>query len=226
MQQAEGRSTVVGIFEDRAFAQRAIDELRASGFSDEQIGYAAREEQVLEGTNRDLAAGTVEGETQEETTKGVVVGGVAGGVLGAVVALLLPGIGPVLAGGVLLGILSGAAVGGAAGGLIGALMSMGIPEDEAQRYSKHVEVGRIIVTVAADGRAKDALEILRRNGAIEANDRFGQEVQPDFLASSRATDIDTSPKEPVADPSQDDSFFTQPSGIDTWDDPRMRMPRA
>ena len=219
----DDRSTVVGVFEDRALAQRAIDELRFAGFTDDQIGYAVRNETVEEGNS---ATGEVEHDTRENTTKGVVAGGIVGGALGAAAALLIPGIGPVLAGGILLGILGGAAVGGAAGGIIGALMSMGIPEEEAQRYQRHFDVGRIIVTVRTDGHQKEALDILRRNGALEANERFGQSVDPDFIASSRASNIETRPQEPVADTSTDDSFFTQPSEPGTIDDPRLRGPRV
>ena len=205
----DDRSTVVGVFEDRALAQRAIDELRFAGFTDDQIGYAVRNETVEEGNS---ATGEVEHDTRENTTKGVVAGGIVGGALGAAAALLIPGIGPVLA--------------GAAGGIIGALMSIGIPEEEAQRYQRHFDVGRIIVTVRTDGHQKEALDILRRNGALEANERFGQSVDPDFIASSRASYIDTRPQEPVADTSTDDSFFTEPSEPGTIDDPRMRGPRV
>ena len=194
----DDRSTVVGVFEDRALAQRAIDELRFAGFTDDQIGYAVRNETVEEGNP--ATGGEVEHDTRENTTKGVVAGGIVGGALGAAAALLIPGIGPVLAGGILLGILGGAAVGGAAGGIIDALMSMGIPEEEAQRYQRHFDVGRIIVTVRTDGHQKEALDILRRNGALEANERFGQSVDPDFIASSRASDIDTRPQQLTKSP--------------------------
>ena len=36
------KSTVVGVFEDRQQADRAIDELRKAGFRDDQIGVAMR----------------------------------------------------------------------------------------------------------------------------------------------------------------------------------------
>ena len=49
------RSTVVGVFEDRAFAERAINELRQAGFSEEQIGFASfPPEQYLAGFERTL----------------------------------------------------------------------------------------------------------------------------------------------------------------------------
>src|SRR5205085_7351763 len=72
----DDRSTVVGVFEDRALAQRAIDELRFAGFTDDQIGYALRNETVEEGNP---ATGEVEHDTRENTTKGVVAGGVGWG---------------------------------------------------------------------------------------------------------------------------------------------------
>ena len=157
----DDRSTVVGVFEDRALAQRAIDELRFAGFTDDQIGYAVRNETVEEGNP--ATGGEVEHDTRENTTKGVVAGGIVGGALGAAAALLIPGIGPVVAGGILLGILGGAAVGGATGGLVGALVGMGIPEYEAKLYDGKVRGGNVLVSVNAENgdqqkRAKDILE--------------------------------------------------------------------
>src|SRR2546421_11103041 len=105
----DDRSTVVGVFEDRALAQRAIDELRFAGFTDDQIGYAVRNETVEEGNP---ATGEVEHDTRENTTKGVVAGGGVGGGRGAAAAGLLHRLGPAEAGGRPLGRPPGAAVGG------------------------------------------------------------------------------------------------------------------
>jgi uncharacterized membrane protein len=69
----------------------------------------------------------------------------------------------VVAFGLLFGLLAGAATGAAAGGLIGALIGLGIPEDEARELASEVDVGRAVVTVKADGRHEEALDILRRH---------------------------------------------------------------
>lgn len=213
-------STIVGVFEDRAFAQRAIDELRFAGFRDDQIGFAARHETI-----GDLGIDEKTVETEEDAAKGAVAGGLVGGTIGAVAALLIPGIGPVLAGGILLTTLGGAAVGAAAGGLIGALVGLGVPEEEAHRYHREFEVGRIIVTVQAGDHQKEALDILRRNGALEANSSFGQPVDPDFIARASASDIDSRPQEKINEPFTDNSFFAQPPEHDLHD-PRLGGPHA
>jgi hypothetical protein len=48
------------------------------------------------------------------------------------------------------GCAGGLGAGGAVGGLVGALVSMGIPEYEAQRYEGRVKEGGILVSVYCD----------------------------------------------------------------------------
>ncbi len=162
-----GRSTVVGVFEDRAAAERAIDELRRAGFNDDQIGYVVRDNR---GTTDTVTGGqkTLAG---EGAATGAISGGVVGGVLGAAAALLIPGFGPAIAGGILATTLGGAAIGAAAGGILGALVGMGIPEEEARYYQGAFEAGRVLVTVQAPGRQREALDMLQRNGAYDATTR-------------------------------------------------------
>ncbi|HXI17418.1 MAG TPA: general stress protein, partial [Chloroflexota bacterium] len=129
-----GRSTIAGLFTDRADAERAINDLKAAGFSADSVGVAMRDRteqnQLVEDTGTHAGAGAV---------SGALGGGLLGGVVGFLVgvgALAIPGIGPVIAGGALasaFGLAGGTAVAGvgigaAAGGLVGALVGMGIPE--------------------------------------------------------------------------------------------------
>ena len=94
-----GRTTIAGLFHERADAERAITDLKDAGFSPDQIGVAMRDR-------------TAQGELVEETgtkaaqgaTSGALGGGLLGGVVGFLVgigALAIPGIGPVVAGGML-----------------------------------------------------------------------------------------------------------------------------
>jgi len=159
------RTAVVGVFEQRDQADRAVEELRRAGFRDDQIGYAMRGTEPA-ADNNVTHSGSSAGE-------GLATGAVIGGLVGAAAALLIPGIGPVVAGGVLASVLGGAAVGAAAGGILGALVGMGIPEEEATYYQGEFEAGRILVTVRADGRAAEAQEILRRFGAYDVDTRGG-----------------------------------------------------
>jgi hypothetical protein len=170
------QSTVVGVFNDRMQADRAIDELRRAGFRDDQIGVAMRYD-AGDATMGDAAEAT--GAAAAEDTHagtGAVTGAVAGLGLGALAGLgvlsgVIPVIGPAIAGGTLGVILSNAAIGAGVGGLVGALAGAGIPEDEAQYYQGEFEAGRTIVTVRADGRADEARAILRRYGAYDMSSR-------------------------------------------------------
>lgn len=161
------RSTVIGVFEDRQQADRAVDELRRAGFRDDQIGVAMRyDEGEFEGED---AADSAEG---NRAGTGAVTGALAGLGFGALAGLgvlsgVIPVIGPAIAGGTLGIILTNAAAGAGIGGLVGALAGAGVPEDEAHYYQGEFEAGRTIVTVQADGRADEARAILRRYNAYD-----------------------------------------------------------
>ena len=164
------RPTVVGVFDNRADAEKAVEELHRAGFRDDQIGFAARGGETAEGTTEWQTAGP--GEAGEGAAKGAVSGGIIGAILGALATGLIPGIGPVIAGGLLAGIIGGAAAGAAGGGLLGALVgSMGVPEEEARYYDEEFRAGRTLVTVKADGRYDEARSLLRRHGARDVEDR-------------------------------------------------------
>src|SRR5438552_2385349 len=120
----------VGVFENRADAERAIADLHRAGFRDSQIGIIAREKGKV--TKK-----TPAGETYAE--EGGAAGAVAGAGVGALVGLgilsgVIPAIGPAIAGGTLGVILSNALGGAAIAGIAGALIGWGIPEDEAKYY--------------------------------------------------------------------------------------------
>ena len=154
----------------------------APAFRDDQIGFAARDGERVEGGT------TIEGTESHAgsgAAGGLVTGGVVGGVLGALAAGLIPGIGPIVAGGILAGVLGGAAVGAAAGGLLGALVGMGVPEEEAHHYNREFEAGRTIVTVKADGRAAEARTILQRYGVLEYGAQGATTAVRDDLGTAR-----------------------------------------
>jgi hypothetical protein len=44
---------------------------------------------------------------------------------------------------------------------------MGVPEQVAHRYAREFEAGRTIVTVKTASRQQEALDLLRRKGALE-----------------------------------------------------------
>jgi uncharacterized protein (TIGR02271 family) len=165
------RTTVVGVFEDRSAADRAVDELRRAGFREDQIGVAGRFEDDRVVLKDDLpddeatAAGT-----------GALSGALAGAGLGALAGLgilagVIPVVGPAIAGGTLGILLSNAAAGAGIAGLAGALIGAGVSEEEASYYEGEFHGGRTIVTVHAESRSGEVSEILRRHGAYDMQTR-------------------------------------------------------
>lgn len=166
-----GRQTAVGLFDVRDDAEKAIRDLKKAGFTGDQIGVAMRDRNeqgnLVESTGTNAAEGAV---------TGAVGGGILGGLAGLLVgigALVIPGIGPVIAGGALATAfgtavgtaVAGAGIGAAAGGIVGALVGMGVPEEEARYFESGFRAGRVLVSVKAQGRMMEALDILERNGA-------------------------------------------------------------
>lgn len=159
-------SSVVGVFNDHARAQQAVNALKRAGFTDDQIGVIGRD-------SRSSGTGT-SSDDQSETyaAEGATTGLAAGAGIGAlwglgILAGALPVIGPAFAAGTLATILSSAAAGAAVATLAGGLVGMGIPKEEAEFYESEVHSGRVLVTVSAAGRETEAREILRSHGSYD-----------------------------------------------------------
>jgi hypothetical protein len=150
--------TVVGVFQTRDEATKAVSELKRAGFKDGQIS--------LVGKNKD---GTVKTEGTHAAA-GAATGVAVGAGTAALVSLgmsfgVIPVIGPILAVGPLAAALISAAGGAAAGGLAGGLVGMEIPEHEAKYYEGEVQSGRYLVAVNAPGRYDETWAILHGLGA-------------------------------------------------------------
>jgi hypothetical protein len=156
-------ATAVGVYEDRRHAHLAVEKLTQAGFSLDDIGFVMPEGDPV-----------VEPPLMPKTSKagdGALAGGFAVGSLGAVAGVALaagaiPGVGPVLAGGVLIGLLEGALTGAVGGGLLGALLGMRVPEDHAKQAEKHFHSGRTVVTVRVGDRYDEAVRILREAAEV------------------------------------------------------------
>lgn len=157
-----GKNTAAfAIFPDRNAAERAVDQLTAAGFSNQDVSVLMSDK----AGSKDFAT-EKNTKAPEGTTAGVGIGGALGGTLGLLAgigALAIPGVGPLIAAGPIMGALAGLGVGGAVGGLVGALVGMGIPEYEAKRYENRVNDGGILVSVHCEtsdevSRAKDILK--------------------------------------------------------------------
>jgi hypothetical protein len=145
---------VFGIAQTEAQAIAIVDQLKAAGFSHNDISVLLPDKT---GT-RDFAH-EQHTKAPEGAATGAGTGGVLGGTLGWLVGigtLAIPGLGPFIAAGPIMAALSGAAAGAALGGLAGALIGMGIPEYEAKRYEGRVKDGNILISVHAENRAERA----------------------------------------------------------------------
>lgn len=161
------REHYVGVFDDRDDAELAARDLREQGFSDDDIGYAWRDEEGKTRTEGNKAG--------KMAASGAGTGVVLGGIIGAAAAALIPGIGPVVSGGLLASAIAGGAtgavVGGVSGGIAGALVGLGVPEDEAKYYDERVRDGGTLMTVRARDRYSDASDIVRRRNGYDYETR-------------------------------------------------------
>lgn len=158
--------TVAGVFNNQSDAQQALNELKALGFSPDQVSVVAKDTRE---TKDMVERSDMGGAETSGASAGALLGGLTGGIAGWLVgigALVIPGIGPIVAAGALATTLGGAAVGAVAGGLIGALVGAGIPEDDARSYETHVKEGRILITA-------QAMDASQMQGARDAFGRLG-----------------------------------------------------
>jgi uncharacterized protein (TIGR02271 family) len=200
MMNTTDRATVVGVFEDKSNADRAIQALRDAGFRDDQIGVAMTQDSSLR--DKDITTPGQADETRSHTGErshtgtGAVTGVLTGLGLGALAGLgvvsgVIPVIGPAIAGGTLGIIFSNVAAGAGLGGLIGALVGAGVPEEEATHYQGEFKAGRTIVTVTANGRSDEAMSILRRFGGYDVKRRGKIGARDESVISSETMGSET-----------------------------------
>jgi hypothetical protein len=160
----ETNQYLTGIFKDRDSAERAYGSLHARGYGQDDVNLAMSDEtrkKYFAKADRDVKT-----ELGNKALEGAGVGSAVGGVVGATLmgiaaaasAIAVPGLGLVVAGPI-AGALAGGAVGGAAGGIVGSLVGMGIPEERAHLYEKHLKEGGILLGVRP--RSREDAEALR-----------------------------------------------------------------
>jgi hypothetical protein len=157
--QSSQPEVVVAAFADPVEARQCVEDLRLAGFSEEEIGLVAPEDEL----DREEVA------EHSMVAEGSVVGAVAGAGLGslwgvAIAVGFLP-MGPIIAGGLLASLLVTAATGAALGSLAGALVGLGVPEAEAAHFEQKLHEGHVVVTVKAQDRGDQALAIFQRHNA-------------------------------------------------------------
>jgi hypothetical protein len=161
----------VGIFNSRASAEQAVQQLTSNGIPQSSIIF-------LSGENTDVEQIPTT-DTERDgmgKTMGAFLGGAAGagtglGIGSAATSLLVPGIGPVIAAGLgaaaLLG-LGGATAGAALGDSSETALDRGSPNDDVFLYHDLLKNGRTLVIVEADD--EEHLTTARR-----VLDEFGSE---------------------------------------------------
>lgn len=159
---------IVGSFRTEQEASRAIEQLKAEGYSTDEISVIAKDK-------KDMKA--ISEETGTKAPEGVATGATAGGLVGGIAGLLaglglmaIPVFGPIMVAGPIAVTLTGTAVGAGAGGLVGGLIGLGIPEDEAKEYESNVKEGQILVLVEENTENKASVHnIFRNNNATNAH---------------------------------------------------------
>lgn len=186
-------SEVVGLFNSRTAAARAVDELFSRGYDATNVGYIDRHRDQSSQVVTEVGdEGTSEytesvGEAAAKGAAGGAMGGAAvgagAGLLASAGMLVVPGIGPFLAagtlaatlGGAAAGVAGGAVLGGAAGAILGAATSdpANAEDDTSSYYREGVERGGSLVTVEVmDGQENEPAGIMRTAGA-EKVDVYG-----------------------------------------------------
>ncbi|BCL35980.1 general stress protein [Nostoc sp. MS1] len=162
----------VGVFSHRRDAEKALNELKNSGFAMDRVSIIAQDAD----RNEEIAGSPVREKVGDKSDEGATTGAVTGGALGGLTGLLvglgtlaIPGIGPIMLAGAtattLATTLAGAGIGAVAGGLLGGLIGLGIPEERARGYESRVRKGHYLVIVdGTDAEIAQAEAILRRGG--------------------------------------------------------------
>src|SRR5690554_3481033 len=149
-------STIIGVFDDKDSAERALREIEDLGFTEEEISLVAKDE------------GDGDSFMDQNLADGAATGGAIGGlaaIAASLGALTIPGIGPILAAGPIAAGLTGVA----AGGIAGSLVDMGIPQDRGDYYENEVKNGKILAAVdlmdADDAEIEEISSIFHDYGA-------------------------------------------------------------
>jgi hypothetical protein len=165
-------STVAGIFQSRADAERAAENLRSAGIATDNINL------LTPGTTDEQLESAVPTTETEQPGMGGALGGTVGAAMGAaggmhigaaLASLLVPGVGPVIAAGVIGAALLGAG-GAAAGAAAGSKLEEsveGLPHDELYVYEDALRQGRSVIICVTDDdtRADAARSVMAQSGA-------------------------------------------------------------
>ena len=131
---------VFGLVDSESQAERIVDNLKAAGFSNNDISVLFPDKTGTRDFAHEKATKAPEGAAAGAGT-GTVVGGVLGWLVG-IGSLAIPGVGPFIAAGPIMAALAGAGVGAAVGGLSGALDRNGYSRIRSQAIRGKNQTGK------------------------------------------------------------------------------------
>ncbi|MGC1676991.1 MAG: hypothetical protein WA740_05615 [Candidatus Binataceae bacterium] len=171
------KKSVIGIAKSQPQAITIADNLKAAGFSQDDVSVLFPDKQGTKDFAHEQHTKAPEG-----AATGAGGGAILGGALGWMVgigALAIPGLGVFIAAGPIMAALAGAAGVAAVGGLTGALVGMGIPEYEAKRYEGKVKDGNILLSVhTEDAKERDRAKKILVDGGAEDISYTGETSVP------------------------------------------------
>jgi len=163
-------NVISAVFDSRAEAERAIQELRSAGVDNDAISVIGRDEDGSTGHHGD---GTVDDGKEPTSFIAKAAAGSGIGALLGVAALAIPGVGPLAAAGAIAAsavpgaALTGTAVGAAAGGLGDLLGKHGVSDEDSRYYGDRINDGGIFVSVDTSRGSFDRArveDVLHRTG--------------------------------------------------------------
>lgn len=167
-------TTLIGLYDTLADAQRVVSDLVQDGFPREDISLALSDaEKTYPGTppHEEEAAAHAKRPTARGAEVGAAIGGIGGLVIG-LSTLAIPAIGPLVVAGPLAVLLASTGFGAAGGGLLGALIKMGVTHEEASAYAEAIRRGSTLVLLkTANDLAPQAKAIMHHYGPIDIAER-------------------------------------------------------
>jgi hypothetical protein len=172
-----GAREAVGVFQDTASLQSAIDDLLSSGFHraelsllaswdavEKKLGHRYRKVQELEDIPDAPSIAYVSTEAIGDAQGALVAALVYVGAVSAVGAI-------VASGGTVAAAIAAAAAAGTTGGTIGAVFARFIDGSRADRFAEHLDRGGLLLWVRTRDRAHEerAVDILERRGAEDVH---------------------------------------------------------